>query len=344
MNCEFDHDAISSLECLLEPHSLYFPHIKKAIMFFSSMRGFVLGGEYKDIGSVPFIRDIPWLADSLKEPGHLASVVNKLVEWIADGDDGFIRSVRLGALEKFGKYSNFDKVIEGFGEVKDPPADASAESIAHHDREVGERVREVLPRNVDSLNIASKLESLYTRNEELLALISDATLMLSRHEREGLKVELRAVDSEIRSLRERQESAMQYVVAHTTAFYDSIRCLTKGPVSMGWGSREVGLRMTCTGVSWRHLLPRAKGEACVSKKAQLDKLDRAMKRKKTALQAIRRENARRNMTDEEREALRLAKEEKLRAETEKQWQQYFRHAYGALAEAREENKNANEVT
>ena len=343
LNCEYDHDAISSLLNLFEPHTLFFAQVKKVITFFVSMRGFDLSGDYKEIGSIPFIRDIEWLTDLLKEPGFFASALNEFGEWLADADDGFIRSLRLSALEKFGKYSNFDKIIEGFAEIKDTATDASPDVVAHQNRDMRERVNDVLPRNVDSFNIASQLDILFKRNEELLSSISGSTIMLSRHEREGLKVELKSVDAEIRSLRERQETAMQYFVAHFTAFYDSIRNLTKCPVTLGWGTREMGLRVNITGLTWKYVLPRAKGEACVSKKAQLDKIDRAMKRKKAALQAIRRENARRNMTDEEREALRIAKEEKLRAETEQQWQQYFRTAYGALLEAREEQKNTNEV-
>ena len=168
-------------------------------------------------------------------------------------------------------------------------------------------------------------------------MVADTTTLLSRHERDKLKGELKDIDQEIHHLRERLESAMAYIMGHFNAFYDSIRMLTKGPLVFGLGTREMSFKVSCTGITWKHILPRARGEPAASKKVQLDKIERSTKRKKLALQAMRREQLRRNMTDEEREMLRLQKEEKLRAEIEKMWQEFFRKAFNALMECREES-------
>ena len=106
--------------------------------------------------------------------------------------------------------------------------------------------------------------------------------MISRHEREKLKVKLNEVDEEIKNTRSLQENCMAYIVAHAASFYDSVRLLTQGPATLGIGTREICCKFNFEGVSWANLLPRAKGEPAIGKKQQMDKLDRALKRKKAA--------------------------------------------------------------
>ena len=342
-NCSFDYDALESLASLFESHTLFFPHLKRILAFMTSLRGFAVDGNYKRISDIPFIRDNKFLTQLLNEPGWIANAMNKISEWLADGDNGFLRSVRINALEKLGMHSLFDHKIEKFGEVSDPPEESKEDQLERHRVECLQKVKEALPTCVETKNISSQLKSLYERNEELLFSVTDTTTLLSRHEREKLKGDLKAVDLEIQQLRERLENSMIQITGHFNAFYDSVRKLTKGPLVFGLGTREMCLKVGCTGISWKNILPEARGEIAASKKVQIDKIERAIKRKKLALAAIKREQQRRNMTDEERELLRLQKEEKLRAEIEKKWQEYFQHAYSALMECREESKNINEL-
>jgi hypothetical protein len=243
-------------------------------------------------------------------------MINSFSEYLADGDEGLIRSLRLAALENFGKYSLFDSIIHGFATTRDPDIEACITDEMKSDDD--EKISETLPKVIDSRGIISALDELFVTNEDLLTKITDQASMLSRNDREKLKIKLAEVDSDIIKLKAKLESCMLYVAPHATAFYDSLHSLTTGPVCIGIGSKDICLKLSCEGVTWTHLLPRARGEPSFAKKREIDKLERAAKRKTAAIAAVKRERARRNMTDEDKERLRLEKLEKARIQLEKQ--------------------------
>lgn len=313
---EMDQEAFASLEQLFEKHSLFFPEAKQILAVLTSLHNFRLDGEYRYFGDIPGIRDNSELSEILSTPGWFADVINSFSSYLADRDEGLIRSIRLSALEKFGKYSLFDSAIHSLATLREPEEEANITDAMR--AEDDEKVSELLPRVIDSTGIFASLESLYVTNESLITQITDQSSMASRNDREMMKIKLSEVDADITKLKTKLETCMLYIAPHATAFYDALHSLTNGPVCIGVGTKEMCFKMSCEGVTWTNLLPRARGEPCFAKRRELEKIERAAKRKKAAIAAIRRERARRNMTDEDKERLRLEKLEKARIQLEKQ--------------------------
>lgn len=132
--------------------------------------------------------------------------------------------------------------------------------------------------------------------------------------------------------------------AHICAAYDAIRMFTRSISNFGCGTMDLTVRGATTGCDWvPYVLPRAMGEKSAAKQRVVEKQERANKRRVAALAALEREKLRRNMTDEEKEALR---QEKLALERKK-WaveeEQMLAEAVAALFEARNERKSSTET-
>ncbi len=125
--------------------------------------------------------------------------------------------------------------------------------------------------------------------------------MRAAKKREQLLAEI----EEIVQLMESQQASMR---AHICATYDAVRMFTVGVSSFGMGTRSLCVRGATKGCNWiPEVLPSALGERSGSRQEAVDKAERASKRRVAALAALEREKLRRNMTDEEKEKLRLEK-------------------------------------
>eukprot|EP01038_Epipyxis_sp_PR26KG_P010543 gene10543-14165_t len=129
--------------------------------------------------------------------------------------------------------------------------------------------------------------------------------------------------------------------AHTCAAYDSIRLFTIEILSVGMGTKEFNANILLKGFEYNDFLPKGNGEYNIFKQEYLDKIERSKYRKSAALAALEREKLRRNMTEEEKEALRLEKELQIRKQNEHEELLLFQKAYEQLVIIR--NKIASTV-
>lgn len=119
------------------------------------------------------------------------------------------------------------------------------------------------------------------------------------------------------------------------ALYDVVRWLEVFTPFLGMGTAEVNLRIGLKGLQFAQFLPPAMGEPTIFKQAIQEKIERTERRRQEAFAALERERLRRELTDDERERLRLEKIAEMIRERDMQERALLDAAYIALVECRE---------
>eukprot|EP01034_Spumella_vulgaris_P025693 gene25693-32180_t len=436
-NSTYEPDALGSLLSLVGRNNIVVAGLIKYIVYLSALRDVKLDGELDSFTEllellqyfvVPEthlndgktveadVNPISYWSSLLKTPGWLATTVNKLSEYLADGEDGVIPTMRAAARDAFGKYDNWTSVVEqdvvskvrfevrsmedavkaqleadlqgrinqkkmeklaaeeareqltplelsklkkeeeaaALARSERGEADTPVEVVVEKEEEIEvesvfvirqrreQLIRQVvvtmlppLPEN-NSTDLPAELLRLKEDLIFLSGLSSDPHVDLSLQESKQIAQKKEAYLKRIERIAEVVHDNEQLQAAHSCALYDSIRLLCVGLSNGGAGSRDFCLRMSNEGANILELLPPGLGEFSPVKQAYADKVERAHQRKVSALAALERERARRNMTDEDRELLRL---EQLAAQM-KLWEgeeaQMYLEACEALFGAREE--------
>jgi len=146
----FDGEGIATLLSLMEPHSMLYLPLKYGLTFLTSITDMKHEADYEKVSELfEFGSSDAGLAfaKTLRCPGWLSSSIHKWSEWLADGNEGLLVSLRQGVQETFGRFGRFD---EGFVElvmkidttstvasVERGTAEADGESIAEQSGAVG---------------------------------------------------------------------------------------------------------------------------------------------------------------------------------------------------------------
>ena len=112
MSVHYDAAAISSLLDLIEKHSVMYPHLKYLLAFVTSISDWLYEADYDNIAEMlGFARNETFrqLKENVKTPGWFSSFIHSCSEWLADGDDGVLVSLRQGVHETFGRYSRMEE-------------------------------------------------------------------------------------------------------------------------------------------------------------------------------------------------------------------------------------------
>eukprot|EP00597_Dinobryon_sp_UTEXLB2267_P010873 CAMPEP_0170099730 /NCGR_PEP_ID=MMETSP0020_2-20130122/1214_1 /TAXON_ID=98059 /ORGANISM="Dinobryon sp., Strain UTEXLB2267" /LENGTH=1015 /DNA_ID=CAMNT_0010322445 /DNA_START=705 /DNA_END=3753 /DNA_ORIENTATION=+ len=313
--------------------------------------------------------------DLLGTPGWLAAFVNDICEYLADGSNGVIPSIRNSVLKAFGKYHDFEKEFTQelnekvtFSMERDEALKTYEQKLHEVDddmEENDEQVREVLRsyrERQDEIiqtvtnefipKLSSTVEIDHHKNlsqmkEDLLFLNDvqyDASVHLTTVQSNDIAERKKLLTKLIEQTEIQMKENGDLLAAHCCAAYDAVRLLTDSTPNVGFGTVDLCVKGLSTGFDWIHLLPKGAGEFAPLKMQRYEKLEKARQRKSAALAALERERLRRNMTEEEKERARL---EQLALQQE-QWdieeQQLVEEALELLFIAREERLSTAELT
>jgi len=134
------------------------------------------------------------------------------------------------------------------------------------------------------------------------------------------------------------------IAAQSCVFYDSLRVYCKGVVSSGAGTNDFNLGFHSSGFNIFQYLPKGQGELSPIKEKQLQKEQQSIERKKEALAALERERKRRNITEEERQALMQEQRMMELKMWEDEEEKLFNEAYALYLDSQEYRKNTSELS
>ena len=223
---------------------------------------------------------------------------------------------------------------------KEEKAEKIRESKLSFRRRYGELIQKIVKEFLPKLSHTSRADlqkSLAQCKDDLIFLNEihyDSSVHLTPEISQQIAERKEKLSKKILELETSMKENEDLLAAHCCAAYDAVRLLTLSTPSLGLGSADFCLRAVNSGIDWISLLPPGQGEYSPIRQHRFDKLERAKRRKSAALAALERERffvfckilkslslfffgirLRRNMTDEEKEKVRL---EELRLQQE-QW-------------------------
>lgn len=326
--------------------------------------------------------DNNWFAsfrDLLTTPGYVAKFLHSLIEALGNRNYGIIRSLRLSALEYFGRYDAWEELYrDTFGVQSRPSTAASSRPVTAGSRPVTagsissestssnavsepvlgpthamvaewtEKLADILPPNENTRDIDHHIKCLCRDIEEIQHRLQSIEERITRNQREILRKTKISKEKELVALIQKLNGSVKLFTAHATAYYDAFRLYGDSVDYIGLGTKECGLKVSLKGLDFMSFLPPAMGEASISNRLKQEKLQRSIRRKNGALAAMEREKLRRNMDAKTREKLRLQQEEKKRKARILEEQTIFGEGYVALQSYLEEvdkaNVTAHEIT
>jgi len=218
---EYDQEALQSIFNVLEPQAATLKKLSYYLFCLAASQYSSLEFEFTSLSDAiesifekhlaidnDFIKEI---IKSVKTPGYFAGQMFRLLELLANGEDGIIFSLRKQVQDKFGKFYNWEStfidtirnysnnVVEQVVAAAAAAATATATSatsnttIATGDDDEEETMassstsvsfesllNEVLPEIIDFKNVAESISSLTEQRKFFLDIISDDNVRLSR--------------------------------------------------------------------------------------------------------------------------------------------------------------------
>ena len=210
--------------------------------------------------------------------------------------------------------------------------------------QIEQRRREILQETIDDIlppmpQNGLNIDKTLLQMREDLTFLNEVrgyrTVQLTLEESNAVAERKEYLIKRIDELMKTREENEKLFAAHSCAFYDAFRLFSDGVSNCGFGSKDFCVRGATEGVDWATLLPAGLGELSPVKQAAADKMQRAKERKAAALAALERERLRRNMTEEEKEAIRREKHLAMMREWAEEETGMFQQAYAKLYEFRE---------
>ena len=350
-SASYEPSAVSTLLGLLEDHNLLQRPLKMLAGLLGSSRDLSLESEFEGVGDLlgmAGLEPLRFLQEFVRSPGWLSSAVHKAAEWLADAEEGVLRSLRNGVFEEFGKYHVWDDAFADFFSTFRVPEHHHFDDTPPIDPQkyLWDRLDDILPprSNLAEGNSVNKVVALRTLNVRVGEIINDRMkFRLTREQREDLmmlrvKFEARAVE-----MIKKVEEEKQNCSAHAAALYDGLRRCASGVRHIGCGTKDLTAKSKLVGLDFFSFLPKGVGEAAIPRQLREDKLRRATQRKEAAFNALEREKMRKDKNGPERAAARQKKAEAAQAKRKEEESHLFDEAFKALTVAREERKSATEI-
>jgi len=363
ISCDYEAPAIHSFAALIDKHSVAFPDLKSLFGWLASTKDFLVEATYDKIGFAPWVSKFQSVKEILMTPGWIAKLIHKVAEYLSDGEDGLVRSMKLAVIDKFGTFGSFDaKFAKLFSEVEKAKQDQIEKDAKKKKKPNSKKddddgplptenkkdkkgelegwlksLSELLPPIMDSKNIKKYIQENLLAASKLRTYLN-GDVLLSRTERDTAREKLHEAELNIENNVKKLEEALLLWTAHASAFYDAVRLFTSGISSIGFGSKEFYARIYLKGMDFVKYLPRSAGEPSLRRFKREDRLRRAMERKNLALAAMERERARRNMTDEEKARIKKEREEKAQQKRDEEEMLLFNECYISLNSIRDEKK------
>lgn len=347
----FEPIAFASLLRLLEDHPLLQKSLKIFVGLASSLSEISFESEFNSINDLFNIgedKELEKIRVFLNSPGWLSSAIHKMTEWLANGEEGVLRSMRKSVSETFGKYHQWDEVFDDFFRNLSIPEQHIDDAITFSLQSfISEKLDEILPPCIKPQDkaVLSKAIELRELNIKLAEIIAnhDGTFRLTRDQREALMALRARNELDAKDIIKRVEDEKQFCAMHALALYDGIRRCTTGIHSCGYGTKDMTMKITLTGCDWVQYLPKGVGEKSIPWQIYEDKLRRAAQRKEAAFAALERERIRKDKSNPDRIA--AVKEKSVQRQQKKKEEELkmFEEAMNALQIVREERKTTQEI-
>ena len=125
---QYDGEGIASLLTLIESHSILYKPLKVFLAFLTSISDLSYSAEFEslyDLFSTGLSEDGKDIRKMIRTPGWLSAKIHSLSEWLADGDKGFLVSMRRSVYEVYGRFNKYEEV---FPEALSKPGAADTSS------------------------------------------------------------------------------------------------------------------------------------------------------------------------------------------------------------------------
>lgn len=348
VSTSYEPSALASFLALFEDHTLLQRPLKVLAGLLSSARDLSLESEFdslSDLLRVPGAEPLAPLLEALSAPGWLSSAVHRAAEWLADEEEGVLRSLRGSVFETFGKYHVWDEAFTDFFSSFRRP-DHHGDDTIDPLVQLSERLVDILPPRCDlsENNSVQRVVELRRLNVRLGEIISDrTTYQLSREQREELMALRVRTESKAAEMMRKVEDEKQHCCAHALALYDGIRRCVLGVRHLGCGTKDLTIKAKVSGLDWARYLPKGVGEAAIPRQMREDKMRRAIQRKQAAFNALERDRARKDKSGPDRALRKEQKAAQLLLKRREEEARMFDEAFSALTNAREERKSASEI-
>jgi len=350
LSAQFEADAINTLMEFFESHTTTHRALKMIVSTLGAIQTINFDGKYDHLSHILNLFNPEWtasLSDLLCKPGYLATTIHKMSEYLADGDEGLIRTLRKDVLEEFGKYDKwFNTFADSLGSAEQETDEGNKVLNDEEFEQLNTYIQSLLPAVPKSKEFSS---TIVTKLRQTIERIDDIAnqehgIKLNQQQRDRMKQTKKISKEKIVFIEKSMKENIKLNAAHACAFYDAVSMYAKGINTFGWGTQHYGIRGTLIGFDFiQFLLPAALGERSKIKELKEEKVRRANQRKNAALAALEREKNRRNLDPAEKERLAQEKAQLLALKREKEEINLFQDAFQSLQFARDERKSNEEL-
>ena len=376
LSVEFEAEGVLSLLDLLESRTTQSSLLKYVIAYVSSIDKVKIDTRFDNICQAlqrladvinPQHSDhyskshlIQQLIDVCKGSGTVAKAVNRVLEFLADGEEGVLRSLRLNIQNEFGKYTEWESIFaeklpilkralaksesSKSSESKDAGTSFQQQYKVRVDETVASIAKMILPSVSDSKRfnpvVLSEIERKLNRIVKLLGKDTDVRLTLLQRET-LMKLKSKLEQQYLQCSKQIKESEGAFML-HSIALYDAMRLYGSGIISVGFGTKELSANLSLEGLDFCHFMPLGIGERCKVKASQEEKQARSQARKHAAIEAMDRAKKQMTTDPKELEELRVQRAEELKQKHAEEEAKLYGEAFRALLNSREERKSIQE--